>query len=200
MSKQEAYQSAIDLAVQKLTTIDLAGQCLLAGVPAPIGNTLQIRAFGMDLKFNLPLFEGVYISIDKPISFSDRILVLHYLTGQHDGTYENDLVSYRDFKGGTFYWEAFTNRTTKLLVDSIGNDIDLLRLRLAKFDCVPVDKGDLGVRIHAIGNAFVSLYYWCGDDELKPSAEILFDSSLKTVYSTEDAAVLASRICLGLVR
>jgi len=38
----------------------------------------------------------------------------------------------------------------------------------------------------------------CGDEELGPAAEILFDACIRRVYTTEDVAHLASRICLGL--
>jgi hypothetical protein len=59
--------------------------------------------------------------------------------------------------------------------------------------------GDFGARIHAIGKVYVTLVYHLGDEEFPASADLLFDASIKRVYPTEDAAVLASRISMSLV-
>ncbi|MHB9138667.1 MAG: DUF3786 domain-containing protein, partial [Victivallaceae bacterium] len=43
------------------------------------------------------------------------------------------------------------------------------------------------------------LIYRAGDDEFPPEAEVLFDAAVKRVYVAEDAAVMAGRICIGLL-
>jgi len=45
----------------------------------------------------------------------------------------------------------------------------------------------------------LNLVYRRGDDEFGPSAEVFFDSGLRKVFSAEDAATIASRICIGLL-
>jgi hypothetical protein len=59
--------------------------------------------------------------------------------------------------------------------------------------------GDLPARIHALGNLHLTLVYHLGDDELPPAADVLFDGCIRRVFGAEDAAVMASRICLGLL-
>ncbi len=85
------------------------------------------------------------------------------------------------------------------MVERIGNDLELLKKNLDRFDWEPVSLDDLGARIHAIGKVYVTLIYHLGDEEFPSSADLLFDASIKRVYPTEDAAVLASRICLSLL-
>ena len=62
-----------------------------------------------------------------------------------------------------------------------------------------VPRRDLGARIHAFGPLHVTLVYYRGDEELGPSAELLFDAAIRAAFAAEDAAVLASRVCLGLL-
>ena len=49
------------------------------------------------------------------------------------------------------------------------------------------------------GNLHVTLVYRAGDSEFGPAADLLFDACAKRVLCAEDAAWLASRICLGLL-
>jgi hypothetical protein len=43
------------------------------------------------------------------------------------------------------------------------------------------------------------LVYRAGDDEFPASADLLFDACIRRVFCAEDAAVLGSRVCLGLL-
>ena len=113
----------------------------------------------------------------------------------------NSLITYRDFTGGQFYWQPFLSRTAKPLVAKIGNDLEKLKKNLARFDWtpVPVPPGDFAVRVHAVGNLHVTLVYTLGDEEFPASCEVLFDAATRRVYGAEDAAAMASRICIGLM-
>jgi hypothetical protein len=130
---------------------------------------------------------------------SDRILVLHYLLCDVPLTPLHDLISFRGLPGGQFYWQPFLSRTVKPLMGRVGHDLEILRDHLQRFDWESVPMGDFGAKIHGIGKIFLFLVYHRGDDEFPPEMDVLFDASIKHVFSTEDAAVLASRICLGLL-
>ncbi len=58
---------------------------------------------------------------------------------------------------------------------------------------------DFGGRIHGIGELYLTLIYYSGDDEFPAEINILFDSCIKRVFETEDIVVTASRICIGLL-
>jgi len=90
-------------------------------------------------------------------------------------------------------------RTVAPLVRAIGSDLTALRARLDRFSWSEIPMGDLGARIHAVGALHVTLSYRAGDDEFPPSADLLFDAAVKRALSTEDAAAMATRVCLGLL-
>jgi hypothetical protein len=202
MPKITGYETAIRVAVEKLRTIDLAGRCARLGLPKPQDGLLEFRAFGTDMvlrQFNFQLFQA---GTHAPVRESDRILVLHYLlcdlpipvAGE-----SSELISFRQLESGMFYWEAFLSRGVRPLVERIGNDLELLKRNLSRFDWQSVPLGDLGARINAVGGVNVTLVYRLGDEEFPPSADLLFDAGIKRVFPTEDVAVLAGRICLGLL-
>ncbi|MDQ1352563.1 MAG: hypothetical protein QG657_2869 [Acidobacteriota bacterium] len=202
MPKTTGYETAVRAAVEKLRTIDLSGRCARLGLPNPQDGLLEFRAFGTDMVLRQSDFELFQAGTHTPARESDRILILHYLlcdlpipaAGEN-----SELISFRQFDSGMFYWEAYLSRGVRPLVERIGNDPELLKRNLARFDWQPVPLGDLGARIHAVGSVYITLIYRLGDEEFPPSADLLFDAGIKRVFPTEDVAVLAGRICLGLL-
>jgi hypothetical protein len=199
MPKKSGYESAVRAAVEKLGKADLPDRCTRLGLSKPQDGILKLRALGMDMVLRLSDFQLFPAESDKPSKVSDRILVLHYLLCDLPIRQTNELISFRQMDSGQFYWPAFLSRSVGPLVERIGNDLELLKKNLGRFDWGPVSSGDLGARIHAIGKVYVTLIYYLGDEEFPSSADLLFDASIKRVYPTEDAAVLAGRICLSLL-
>ncbi len=198
MPKAEGQQIAIDRAIEELREIDLVERCKLLGLPAPRLNRLVFDVFGDEVTLDLASLQAKN-SNGEAVRPGDHILILHYLQCDLPISPSNELISYRDFPGGQFYYGPFQDRTVKPLVKRFDQNIEALRCNLNRFDWIPIALGDLGARIHALGQLSITLVYRDGDDEFAPSADILFDSSLKRVYDAEDAAVMASRICIGLL-
>jgi hypothetical protein len=198
MSKQDAQIEAIRQAVEKLRDIDLAVRCEMLKLPQPKGEKLKIRAFAQDFELNVSTFELLNVKIGAPAKDADRILILHLLLCELPLTPSDELVTFRDFPGGSFYLEPFLSRTVKPLVKRYGNRLDELKAAMSRFDFQPLEFGDFSARIHAVGCLYVTLIYRLGDDEFPPEAELFFNTPVKRAFCAEDAAVLAGRICFGL--
>jgi hypothetical protein len=199
MSKQIAQQEALRLAIEKLEHVDLTARCSSLGLSAPENGIVRLRVFGTDMILQQSGLQLIKAETGGPAKLSDRILVLHYLLCESPISLAGELVSFRSFPEGQFYWQPFLSRTVKPLLGRIGNDLDLLRKHLQRFDWEEVSMGDFGARIHALGELYVTLVYHLGDDEFPPTADVLFDACITQVFVAEDVAVLASRICIGLL-
>lgn len=199
MPKQDAYNEAIRVAVEQLTGIDFNERCQNLGVSIRENGMIDLRAFARDLSVRQTDFQVFHAETDEPAKSSDRILVLHYLLCDSPISLTNQLISFRALRGGQFYWQPFLSRTVRPLLGRIGNNPDLLHEHLDRFDWEPVSMGDFAACIHALGKIYVTLVYHRGDDEFPPEVDVLFDGCIQHVFPTEDVAVLASRICLGLL-
>lgn len=202
MPQQEAKEEAVRGAIAKLAGVEMAARLKALGLPAAVAGVVTLRAFGQEIALRLDDWSMTNTKTGKPAGMTDRILILHYLLCDIPvpaaGT---ELITYRDFTGGQFYWQPFLSRTAKPLAAKIGNDLEKLKKNLGRFDCqpVPVPPGDFAARVHALGNLYITLVYTLGDEEFPASCEVLFDAATRRVYCAEDAAAMASRICIGLL-
>ena len=199
MSQNSGMEEAIYLATEKIKDVDFLIRCQDIGLPAPDGDGIRFKAFGMNLLFQIPSFQLSQIDSDGQLSLSDQLLVMHYLT-QHKPLKEtNEKISFKGYSEGQFYWQTFVTRPVKPLVEFIGNDLELLKTNLQRFDWEPEKLGDFAAKIHLIGKLDMFLVYHLGDEEFPAEANVLFDACIKQVYLAEHVAVLASSICIGLL-
>ncbi|MEI8196370.1 MAG: DUF3786 domain-containing protein [Phycisphaerae bacterium] len=204
--QQQAQVVSIQRAAATLATIDLTARCAALGLPLSSGAdapVILLRAFGQDLRITPPDFAASRAD-GKPVRLTDHLLAVHYLLCALPLTPTGQMITFRDLPGGQFYFGPFCSRTTKPLIERIGNNLDLLRNNLNRFDHAfdPEAGGTPAlrpVRIHAVGRIEITLQYHVGDEEGPPTADILFDACIKRVYGAEDVAALASRICIGLL-
>ena len=199
MSQISGRQEAIQSAILKLRSVDLAQRCMLLGLPVPEKGQVPLRIFGRDYILGQDDYSLVLSDGDKPAKEGDHILVLHYLLHDTPIQPSGQLISFRDFPGGQFYWQPFLSRTAFPLLQKVGDDRALLQKNLGRFDWEPFPLGDFGARVQALGKFNLYLGYHCGDEEFPAAVDILFDSCIKRVFCAEDASAMASRICLGLV-
>ena len=210
MPQKEARDIAIDRIREQLfrdlpleDATDLETLCIGLGLTVPRNGTSELRVFGKDLRLDWHELELSASAPDGsgrlPASQTDRILLFHYLASQGPTRAGGDLISFRDLTGGIFYWEPFRSRTVAPLAKRFGDDHAGLRKALGKYDWEEVAAGDFGARVHGFGNLWLTLVCYRSEDGLPAEINALFDPCLKKVFQAEDAAVFASRICIGLL-
>ncbi len=198
-NRQLAYETAAENAVNLLHSVNIQERCRQLELPIINDGRISIHILGNDLIISPPDYNAITASTGKPAHPIDRILALHYLLCDIAVKETGELISFRDLPGGQFYLEPYRSRTVIPLEKNIGNNIEFLKERLARYEWEQVNYGDLGARIHAIGKIYITLVYRTGDDEFPPSAELLFDSIIGRVFNTDDVSALASRMCIVLL-
>lgn len=199
MSKQLGQSQAIQRTRATLADTNVAKKCELVGLGIPQNGQVKFSAFGCDYILDIVTLDLTMASSNQPAKPGDQILILHYLLCDVPIVETGELITFRDMPGGQFYWDPFLSRSTKPLLERIGNNIDILKTNLSRFHWQPFNAGDFAAKIHAIGNIYSYLVYHLGDEEFSAASEILFDLSIKRVYNSEDVAFIASRICIGLL-
>jgi hypothetical protein len=125
----------------------------------------------------------------------DEMLVLRRLESPPAVAPTGEMVPFRALPGGAFYHGVLAKRTTDRLTDVIGNDLGRLRAALAFLPHEETGPGDLGVRFEAVSGIAAALVYRVGDDEFPPAADLLYDRAIARVYTLDETAALATRLC-----
>ncbi len=200
MSKIDGFQEAIKIASAKLAKADLAARADKLGFSFIDKNTIQIRVLGSDCTVDTKTFEVKDKKTGKAVRPDLKIIILHYLSCENKIVETDKLINFRDLPGGQFYIEPYKSRSVNILSTVIRDDIAKLKKNLVRLDCKDKTPGDVGAEIHVIGKIKVELIYYKSDDEMPATADFVFDSSIKNVFSTEDVAVVASLICRMLIQ
>ena len=198
MPIQTGKDIAIERALSVLENTDLNNRLLLHGFEPFSGGLSNIRLFGENAVFcekdySLKAETGNEIKINR------YILFLHYLLNDFPAKRTGNIITFRQLKGGQFYWEPFIQKTIKPLINIIGNDIKKLEKGLEIFDCEKDNRKDYSVFISVIGKTGINLVYRVGDEEFPPDADIFFDASVANIFNTEDISVLCSEVCFGII-
>lgn len=224
MSQVEARAEAIRRAREALAAMLAAGReslesrCSRLGLPRPgeaevAAGEVDFPLFGSPARLDLSSLR-LTDAAGAERSQTDQILFYHYF--RYEGAVPgrpaaadpasagpagaaSELISFRDLKGGAFYWEPFRSRTCLPLARRYGADVAGLRAALDRFEWEEVALGDFGARVHAMGNLHLSLAWHAAEEGIEAGILVLFDPAIRPIFQAEDAAAMASRICLGLL-
>ncbi|HBC88344.1 MAG TPA: hypothetical protein DCZ94_15445 [Lentisphaeria bacterium] len=199
MSKTEGQNEAIRIAAAKLAGADMSRRADNLGFSFMDKGTILIRAFGADYTVDLKSFDVRNKKAGQPVRPDLKIIILHYLLFDNKFSETGKFITFRDLPGGQFYLEPYKSRSVNILSSVIKDDVARLKKNLGRLDWKDKTPGDIGAEIHVIGKIKVNLIYYKSDEEMPATADFVYDSSIKNVFSTEDVVVMASLICRMLL-
>lgn len=179
---EKAVASAWEtLANQSADEVVKRSQCMLGDT----SNSYLIRFLGEDYTIK-PNEKIILTSAEKPFFNLFKIgIILHYLVHAKNLPLANKLISFRELWGGNEYYYAFNNRVLKPLTSHFGDKPELLMKAGTALNGERIDKGEYGLTIPALPRVPLTVLLWTGDEELEPSANILFDTSANDQMETE---------------
>ena len=195
----QAQKDAVALAREQLRGVDIAHAAQLGGLVMSPDGGVEIRFLGRSLVLDAGSL-AIRALDGAPVHVAEELLTLRYLAVEREVKPTGETITFRDLPGGNFYLQPILNRTSCVVLGVFGNDITALREALSGFPHTALALGDLSAIVPAIGRLDLTLVYRLGDDEFPASLDILFDRVLASVYRIDEAAALAQRLCMGLVR
>ena len=137
---------------------------------------------------------------EAPPFFS--VLILHYLADLSSATPSGEWISFRELEGGDFYFPAFAGRTIQRMKATFaGREKELLTIA-EKLAGEPVEFGNAAAKFRVLPNVVIALVLHEACEDFPNEANVLFDSTCKTILPTEDLAVaaslLVSKVCKSL--
>ncbi|RKD33786.1 DUF3786 domain-containing protein [Thermohalobacter berrensis] len=152
--------------------------------------TFKLELMGETYKVKYPTGE-VFADDNYEIkTYSVKTLLLRYLVNAKGIPLTGKDITYKEMPGGHVYYSNFYGRTIRKLARIFGNNIEQFEAVLKKIGGKKVSLGDVGYRVRFLNNVYMTLLLWEGDEELSPSANILFDANVIYYFDAEDLAVV----------
>jgi len=111
----------------------------------------------------------------------------------------NRLATFREFEGGDIYYSVFKSRAIDLIVKAFGTAPEVLKHVGEMLGAEPVKTGNVGFRVHFFPKLPIVVVLWLGDEEVPPSANILFDANAGKILPTEDLSIAAETLVHSLI-
>jgi hypothetical protein len=160
--------------------------------------SFAVRLLGTEYTISHPDYSGVDASgtpINQPYI---EILLMRYLCEGNYVPASGKLAAYEELPWGTVYIKQFKGRVIGRLERDFGSDVEVFKKTVESvpgLNFKPFDKGDAGYSFEFINNIWITVMLWEGDDEFPPSAQVLFDESIKHAFNAEDLAVVGDIFC-----
>lgn len=158
-------------------------------------------------EFSIKVFNREYIldCNDETIRRSDDnhipsaetgVMILNYLSFTENNIDKiNKWVSLKEIpNGGMMFYPAFYKSSIISLINTFGYDSSKLRKCGENLGGKEIKMGDIAFDFQVFPKVFCRVVIWEGDDEIDPSATILFDSSVQHIMHVESIIGLGGYI------
>ena len=103
---------------------------------------------------------------------------------------QGSLLAYTDMPWGNVYAQQFRGRCILRLAGTYGADLPGFAAAAARVAGRAADSGDRSYDLPFLPGLTVRLILWEGDEEFRPTAQILFSDNFSSAFSAEDIAVV----------
>ena len=159
-------------------------------------NEFIIKVFNKDYILNCS--EETIIRYDDKYIPSEEtgIMILNYLSfTEYDMDKTNKWASIKEIpNGGMMFYPAFYKSSIVKLIENFGYDSSKLKNCAKNLGGKEIKMGDVAFEFEVFPKVFCRVVIWEGDDEIKPSATILFDSSIQYMMHVESIIGLGGYI------
>jgi hypothetical protein len=195
-SYQIAYRKAArELAIQDLHEVSRRCGATLAG------ERLLLPFFGRPIELRLAGAgeEGVRFS-PAELPLAEKILILHYLITTGSCASRNDMVSFQQLPGASFYEPTYRKRGPARIARRFGTDPELFRRACSSLGWSPAQLGDASCSLQVFPRLEAMVVLHHGDEEFPPEVNLLFSDTIANFLPLEDVAVLAGLIAGRMIK
>jgi len=203
--KQDNYETAHNLARERLRELDFLSQCRKAGAEVieskESGERIaRIKFLNRDYLVYYPSGDIKFADSNDEPPLWDRIIILHYLANATGASEKKELISYQQVPDGWLYYSNFVKRTTSILTKSFDKDPEgFIQAGLALGGKIS-ELGKYAIEIQALPKVKYYFIMWEGDEEFESEFNCVFDRSIIDYLPAEDITVLANIIAVRLIK
>ena len=164
-----------------------------SGVPFADG-IFSLTLLGRPVTVSWPGMESRFTDDGKETASNTRILLARLIL---EGTLVEaggQMLAYTDMPWGNVYAQQFRGRCILRLAGTYGSSLPGFDEAAARVAGKAAESGDRSYDLPFLPGLTVRLILWEGDEEFRPTAQILFSDNFSSAFSAEDIAVVGDII------
>lgn len=142
----------------------------------------------------------ISLSCNTPAQEHVKILLLHYLIKSIESLPKltGSWISFQELDGGKGYYPTFKKRVIEPIIRKYAKSPEGILNLVERFSAKRIQIADYSVTLEAFAGIPVLITFWKSDEEFSAEANMLFDSSIKEVFPTEDIVVMAELVAKNI--
>ncbi len=193
LPKQEGYRQAVEIACNRLKSVDLPKQAENGGFSFTPEEGIEITFFGKSYHIDPESCE--FNSADESvISLVTKGVILHYILEADGFPLAKKFVTYGEIPGGMTYAGVFRRRVILPFLSAFGEDLEGFKKSAEQLNGTPALLGDAAFTFQIFPKVPVTVVLWEGDEEFPASGKMLFDASIDHYLPLEDVVVMGEMI------
>ncbi|MBI4302117.1 MAG: DUF3786 domain-containing protein [Chloroflexi bacterium] len=162
---------------------------------------VRIPFFNRVFFLHHPDFQAEERGVTNPPSPSIQLMLLHYLLTADGTAVADEWIAFRQLPGGFFYESSFSQQVFLPLAQAFGPNLEAFRKAGLALGGSPMSRtGDAAFRFMAFPRLPIACILYEGDEEVPPSANVLFDKSAPHYLPTEDLSASGSYLVSALLQ
>ena len=166
----------------------------------PKQSIIRIKSLGQVLDVKYPEGDIVFKGSKYMPAWNWRWLILHYLARADNAPLENKLISYRELESGNVNYAAFLRKSIEPLVKNFAQEpVEQVKAACLKLDASFEEGADVCAKIPLFPRFPLIIKIWLGDNEIRGSANVLFDMCANHYLDTEainEAGIMVSNFLI----
>ena len=118
-----------------------------------------------------------------------QTFLLRYLLESRDVAWKGEWKTFREMPWGEMYIKPYTGRVLTRAAFTFGFRTAAMRAAAEKMGAEPVKHGDAGFLFRLIGDYYIQILVWEGDEEFPPNAQVLYSDNFAEGFAAEDRVV-----------
>ena len=178
-------------------------------VPAEVtGRVTDVKWDGKEFYVNLLGREFALAHPDYAIRATDggavpplptQTFLLRYLLESKDVAWDGQWKTFREMPWGEMYIKPYTGRVLTRAAFTLGTRVAAFRAAAEKMGAVELKHGDAGFQFRLIGNYYMQIMVWEGDEEFPPNAQVIYSDNFAEGFAAEDR-VVAGDILISTIK
>ena len=150
----------------------------------------SLTLLGRPVTVSWPEMESRFADDGTQTASNTRILLARLILEGTLVASAGKLLAYTDMPWGNVYAQQFRGRCILRLAGTYGSNLPGFDAAAARVAGVKADSGDRSYDLPFLEGLTVRLILWEGDEEFRPTAQILFSDNFSSAFSAEDIAVV----------